>query len=113
MKRGDIAMSRPCAGCPFRREGAIELRPGRVEGILADLLADDRAGFVCHEALYAKRQRRVQCAGAMAVLLKAGQPNIAMRLGAALGLIDFDHLRALFSETIEPPSIGCRSDHES
>jgi hypothetical protein len=95
-------MSRPCADCPFRRVGAIELRPGRVEGIIADLLADDWSGFICHEALHAKRPRRAQCAGSMVLLLKAGRPNVAMRLAAAHGIVDFDALRALFPEVIDP-----------
>jgi hypothetical protein len=103
MKCSDVAMARPCADCPFRREGAISLEPGRLESILTDMLADDMAGFICHEVFYAKQRRRVQCAGAMAVLLKAGRPSVLMRLGATLGLIDFEALRALASEVIEPP----------
>jgi hypothetical protein len=109
MKPRDVAMARPCADCPFRVEGAIELAPGRVESILAGLLADDMQGFICHEAYYAKRRRlRLQCAGSMAVLLKAGQPNVVMRFGAALGLIDFEKLRALAHEVIDPPTQGGR-----
>ena len=102
MKR--VATARPCADCPFRVEGAIELAPGRVDDILAGLLADDRKGFICHEAFYAKRRQRLQCAGAMAVLLKAGAPSVFMRLGAAVGVVDFDALRAMAPEVIDPPS---------
>ena len=97
-------MSRPCADCPFRREGAIELRPGRVEQIVADLLADDWSGFICHEAYYGKAKRRAQCAGAMVLQLKAERPNVAMRLAASMGLLDFEALRAQFADIIEPPT---------
>jgi hypothetical protein len=97
-------MLRPCADCPFRCEGAIELRPGRIDQIIADLLADDWSGFICHEAYYGKAKRRVQCAGAMVLLLKAGRPNVAMRLAASHGLLDFEALRAQFADIIEPPT---------
>ena len=98
-----VAMARPCADCPFLKVGAIELAPGRVEGILARLLADDMQGFVCHEAYYAKHRQRLQCAGAMAVLLKAGQPSVFMRLGAATGRVDLEALRQLGPVVIDPP----------
>ena len=40
---------RPCANCPFRCDGAgIPLQPGRVEGIVSGLLADDQQTFVFH-----------------------------------------------------------------
>ena len=43
---------RPCSNCPFRCDGeGIELRPGRLEGIVADLLANDQHTFVCHKTL--------------------------------------------------------------
>ncbi|HXD05644.1 MAG TPA: hypothetical protein VN680_06330 [Burkholderiaceae bacterium] len=100
----DVAMARPCADCPFLKVGAIELRPGRVDGIVADLLADDMQSFICHQALSAKRSRRVQCAGSMAVLLKAGRPNVAMRLGASFGLIDLDEMRRWSDLVIDPPA---------
>ena len=40
---------RPCANCPFRCDGAgVQLEPGRLEGIVSELLADDQQTFVCH-----------------------------------------------------------------
>lgn len=96
-------MTRPCAHCPFLREGAIELQPGRLDGIVAGLLADDHEGFICHEVAYAPRPRRVQCAGAMVMLLKAGQPSVLMRLGAVYGLVDFEALRDQADDVIDPP----------
>lgn len=93
-------MARPCADCPFRRVGAIDLRPGRVEQIVRDLLADDWSSFVCHETLHKKRK---QCAGSMVVLLKADRPSVVMRLAASQGMLDFDKLRELYPEIIEVP----------
>lgn len=47
---------RPCANCPFRCDGAgVELSPGRLEGIVSDLLADDQQTFVCHKTLDKER----------------------------------------------------------
>lgn len=41
---------RPCSNCPFRCDGAaIELRPGRIEGIIKGLLADDFLTFTCQD----------------------------------------------------------------
>ena len=52
---------RPCANCPFRCDGAgIPLQPGRVEGIVSGLLADDQQTFVCHKTL---DKERMTCAG--------------------------------------------------
>lgn len=31
----------PCGNCPFRKEGAIKLRPGRLKGIIRDILSDE------------------------------------------------------------------------
>ncbi|MDF5404448.1 hypothetical protein P3681_25155, partial [Vibrio parahaemolyticus] len=33
-----LRLKKPCANCPFRKEGAIELAPGRLEGIINDIV---------------------------------------------------------------------------
>jgi len=35
-------LRRPCANCPFLKQGAIELAPGRLDGIVETLVSDDR-----------------------------------------------------------------------
>jgi len=47
---------RPCSNCPFRcDDDAIELRPGRLEGIIAGILRNDMRTFVCHKTLDTQR----------------------------------------------------------
>lgn len=113
-------LKRPCANCPFKKKGAIELRPGRVEGIIDDLTNDDTIHFMCHKTVYNRKTgghheededgestyiasgNESQCTGSMIYLLKAGAPNVSMRLAAALGMLDFDELRAQADTIIDP-----------
>jgi hypothetical protein len=90
-------LKRPCANCPFLKEGAIELRPGRVEGILDGLMQDDHAYFMCHKTLdgcedeegeYAATGNEKMCAGAAAVLWKRHNPSIGMRIAIATGIAE-------------------------
>jgi hypothetical protein len=98
-------LKRPCENCPFRRTGAIELRPGRLAGIVRGLVKNDHEWFHCHKDAYAKRPKNRLCTGAMVYLLKIGQPNLAMRLGAITGMLDYEALRAQFGDIIDavPP----------
>lgn len=100
------ALRKPCANCPFRRKGAIELMPGRLEGIVKDLLEDDTSTFTCHKTLKAVPEpvddedgplpRRVyqegekMCAGAATYLQKQGRPSIGMRYALMMGSIPPD-----------------------
>ncbi len=102
-----FALRKPCANCPFRREGAIELMPGRLEGIVNDLLEDDTSTFTCHKTLKSAPepadeddgmlQRRAyqegekMCAGAAAYLMKQGRPSVGMRYALITGSIPSDH----------------------
>lgn len=88
-------LKRPCANCPFLKEGAIKLRPGRVESILHGLSADDHSTFSCHKTLdgeeddeggYNPGGGEKMCAGAAAVLWKRGLPTVGMRLSLAFGM---------------------------
>ena len=80
--------------------GAIDLKPGRIEGIARNLAADDREWFICHKTL--QQEDRSQCVGAMVYLLKVDRPNVSMRLAAALDMIRFDDLRAQYADIINP-----------
>jgi hypothetical protein len=115
----EVCPKKPCANCPFLKVGAISLRPGRLEGIIADLLADDHIIFQCHETVYCPKggewivdedgdERYYQasaneshCVGAMIYLLKARSPNVAMRLAAGFKLISFDALREQSEKVID------------
>lgn len=94
---------RPCANCPFRKDGAgIELQPGRVEGIVADLLADDRQTFVCHKTL---DKERMTCAGAVGIMSKLGRLPVIARLGLAYGVITQDDIEASAKLVIDPSDL--------
>jgi hypothetical protein len=100
-----FALKKPCENCPFRCDGkAIDLAPGRLTGIIRDLLTDDGSTFQCHKTVHSDRGGEwsddgdyvpsgdeSMCAGAAAFLMKNGRPNIAMRLGFMSGIIKPDH----------------------
>ena len=72
-------MKQPCANCPFRKEGAIELTPGRLKDIVEDLKRDDYSIFVCHKTLDAKET--AACMGALAYQWHYGKLPVMARLG--------------------------------
>jgi hypothetical protein len=95
----------PCANCPFRKKGAIELHPDRLPGIINDLMQDDFSTFQCHktvhsakggewaenedgESTYLPSGHESMCAGAAAYLMKHGRPTVGMRLAFAMGIAD-------------------------
>lgn len=104
----EFALKKPCENCPFRREGAIRLRPGRMTGIINDMLENDHLGFSCHKTVhcgkggdwveltgeYIPSGNEMQCAGASIFLLKQGRPSVVMRVAMAFGKMDPDALIA-------------------
>ena len=91
-------LKKPCANCPFLKEGAISLSPGRLEGIASSLVKDDHSTFPCHKAVHSKRGgdwdeegnyspsgHESMCAGAAAYLMKKGRPTVGMRFAFATG----------------------------
>ncbi|RGE40957.1 hypothetical protein DZC30_19610 [Comamonas testosteroni] len=95
---------RPCANCPFRCDGAgIPLRPGRVEGIVSDLLTDDQQTFVCHKTL---DRERMTCAGAVGLMSKLGRLPMIARLGLAYGVITKADIVASAAMVIEPNDLA-------
>lgn len=91
---------RPCANCPFRCDSAgIDLMPGRLEGIVSGLLADDHQTFVCHKTLDKERQT---CAGAVALMSKFGRLPLIARLGLACGVISKADIDASAAIVIDP-----------
>lgn len=95
---------RPCSNCPFRRDGAgIELQPGRMKGIVLDLLADDHQTFVCHKTLDAQR---MTCVGALGVMTKIGRMPVIGRLGLALGIITASDIEASAALVVDPSDLA-------
>ena len=116
-------LKRPCANCPFRKVGGIDLRGGRLDAIIAGLIKDDSQSFLCHKTLNTEAseadddfvddaeiqvdKRRINeaekmCAGAAAYLLKAGRPTIGMRYAMMAGSVDPDHWSDSESLVIDP-----------
>lgn len=96
-----FALKKPCANCPFLKEGAIDLREGRLDGIKSDLINNSFASFPCHKTTYATggessecgehyhpSGKESQCAGAIAFLLANGMSNVYMRLAMSAGLFN-------------------------
>jgi hypothetical protein len=116
-------LKRPCANCPFRKVGGVDLRGGRLEAIIAGLIKDDSQSFLCHKTLNAEAKEaddelmeesesqvdrrpiyeaEKMCAGAAAYLLKAGRPTIGMRYAMMTGSISQDHWSESESLVIDP-----------
>jgi hypothetical protein len=77
------SMVKPCANCPFLKKGFIPLMPGRVRGIIDNLMQSDFNGFPCHKTTTssgATGTRVYECAGAMIYRLTAKRPSVLMRV---------------------------------
>lgn len=73
-----------CESCPFRTDGkAIELRPGRIEGIRAAVTLG--ADFACHKTTHGAAPEEKFCAGAWEHRMASGRDLAKVR--AALDLI--------------------------
>lgn len=108
-------LTKPCGNCPFLKEGAIELRAGRLEGIVEQLVDDDHSTFQCHKTVHNERTggewdeegeykssgKESMCAGAMIYLEKIGRPTVGMRLGCVLKMYDPEKLRPSFAAVID------------
>lgn len=109
-------LRRPCANCPFLKNGAISLAPGRLEGIVDTLMTDDHSTFQCHKTVHSARTggewdddgnyvssgQESMCAGAMIYLEKTGRPTVAMRIGRAVGIYQPELLEPHFDLVIDP-----------
>jgi hypothetical protein len=109
-------LKKPCADCPFRKEGAIFLSPGRLEGIIEQLVNDDWTTFHCHKTVHNTRTggdwseegeytcsgQESMCAGAAIYLEKLGCPTVAMRLGHMTGAYNPELLKPAFYDVIDP-----------
>lgn len=118
----------PCSKCPFRKNSPIELRPGRLEGIVEDLLANDRSTFTCHNTLSNSRDDdcdddcangeepvaidvlngEKMCAGAAAYLMKVHRPTVGMRYAMHSGSIGFDQWDGAVDAVIDPIKLNTK-----
>lgn len=106
-------------------EGAIELAPGRVDGIVADLLANDLVDFYCHKTVhgpaggewveseddesdqhYQPSGKESVCVGSAIYLLKAGRPPVSLRIAIVTGAIRHEDLMAQSADVIDPDDVG-------
>jgi hypothetical protein len=102
-------LKKPCENCPFRKVGAIQLRPGRVEAIVDGLIRNDQSTFHCHKTVHGPKGggdgeltgEESYCTGALIYLQKIGQPNVAMRMGAGLKMFKPDDLAAQYDVVID------------
>ncbi len=112
-----LDMKKPCANCPFLKIGAIDLQPGRLEGIIADLTASDQENFMCHKTVhgpkggawdddenkYVPSGNESMCIGSAVYMWKAGNPSVALRMAFSFKLIKLDDVRKLARRIIDPP----------
>jgi hypothetical protein len=85
----NFKLKKPCENCPFLKEGAIKLSPGRLDDII-ETLKNDQNHFQCHKTVHSKRGgdwiededgelhyqpsgNESQCVGSMVYLLKQGR----------------------------------------
>lgn len=119
------SLKKPCKNCPFLKEGAIELHPNRVPGIVNELLSGESTGFSCHKTVYSKKTggqwvedpdaedgeryeqsgQEKQCAGALIVLEKMGKQTQLMQIMQRLGVYEPDKLKPYFDLVRDPEDI--------
>lgn len=95
-KPPNFKMKKPCENCPFRKEGSIDLMPGRLPGII-ETLEDDHNFFQCHKTTYGAAPVESICMGSVAWLLKnRGRTGIYTRLGLMAQDITIEDIEACY-----------------
>lgn len=80
-------MPAACDDCPFRRDGGVRLRDGRIR----DLAQNAAGAFPCHKTVNrAKRNRatEIECAGAIIFAYKTDTTTQMLRISERLGMVD-------------------------
>lgn len=104
------ALTKPCEGCPFRRDGkGVRLRRDRIREIAATVTRG--GGFHCHNTLDMERPGRIApdsrlCGGALAFTLNTGDEMaktvVQIRLhGAADRIAAVEESRAKVYSTLD------------
>lgn len=108
-------LKKPCNNCPFLKEGAIELREGRLNEIIKDISENDLSVFYCHKTVhngktggewteeegYKPSGLESVCAGSIIYLEKIRKPSVFMRLGRVLNVYLPSRLQSSFDSVIE------------
>jgi hypothetical protein len=88
-------VTKPCANCPFRRDGFIPLHAERVEEIAEGMLSTQGASFACHKTLKDDEDGdtvitsdSAHCAGALIFAEKNDNATQMMRICERLGVYD-------------------------
>lgn len=106
----------PCNNCPFRKKGAIELRPGRIEGIVAGLRSDDYQNFPCHKTVHSRRGgefddetgqyhpsgKESACIGSVAYMAREGHMSALARVAMRLGMLEQEDIGRTTQFIIDP-----------
>ena len=101
-----FGMSKPCANCPFLKEGAIDLRPGRLDGIVnhnvkgGEWSTDPDTG----REVYRPSGKESACVGSLIFALKAGRTPVALRFALMIGDAQYGTLMAQSAAIIDPPN---------
>lgn len=95
-------LKRPCENCPFLKEGAIDLMPGRIEGIMADIAADDNIHFPCHKTSHQRREPSA-CIGATVWQRKQACLSVGARVALAVDILTIEQLDNLAVEVLDDP----------
>lgn len=119
-KFNPYALKKPCANCPFLKEGGIELSPGRLQGIVDDLVSGEATSFLCHKTThhptaggecvededgnerYLASGLEQQCAGSLILLEKMGHQTQLMQIMQRMGVYDPDQLQHCHDVVIDP-----------
>lgn len=85
-------LTRPCADCPFLREGGIRLRKSRAAEIAEGAIGPQGQTFACHKSTGVGGQhkdgKQRHCAGALIFSEKNDAPTQMMRICERLGMYD-------------------------
>ena len=124
-KWNPYALKKPCANCPFLKDKsqAIQLSPGRVPGIVEELLSGESSSFMCHKTVYGNKGGTVswdeegnevytqsgheqQCVGSLVLLEKMGHKTQLMQVMQRLGAYDPEHNKDCHDQIIDPEDLN-------
>lgn len=93
----DFGIKKPCAKCPFKRQGGVALTAARAREIAGMMLHSQGGTFACHETTTAGGERgdkEQHCAGALIFALKNETLPQYARIAERLGEFNGDELVA-------------------